>query len=307
MKPSFAQLTAFLRLAETHSFTEAAEASLVSQPAFSRTIQSLEQLLGARLFTRDTRNIELTVVGAELLPIAQRLVNETRSAHDEIAQVVDGRRGRLRVAALPSVAAALLPRAIARFRASHPDVDVAIADSLSELVLDLVADGGADIGLTVRPPANRRLSYRSLLTDRFCLVSRAIDAPAEDAAVDWHFFERRPFIAMSRASSVRIMTDAAFLQAGVAVTPLYECTHLSTTGGLVAAGLGITALPQLAIAILADPQLVARSLAGPVLDRSIGAVTRAGRPPAPAAAAFLNDLVAEAEALLATRAERPLQ
>lgn len=292
MTPSEPQLAAFLSLAETRSFTLAAEALGVSQPTLSRTIQALEQAAEARLFDRDTRSISLTPVGREFLPIARRLSHEMAGAGREFREVVHGERGRLTIAALPSIAGVILPGAIARFRLVHPGIDVVIHDGLSEPMLAMVADGRADAGITVRPPASTRLVYSTLLTDRFCLVGRS--GREACGTVPWAVFGQEPFIAMSPASSVRTMTDAAFLQAGISPVPLFECAQLSTTGGLVAAGLGITALPRLAIALMAGHDLVVQPLVRPVLQRSIGVVVRASRQPSRAMTTFLQAVTAEA-------------
>jgi LysR family transcriptional regulator, carnitine catabolism transcriptional activator len=294
MKFSLQQLSAFLHLARTGSFGEAARLHGVSQPALSRTIQQMEEVVGRRLFDRSTRSVELTATGRELRPIAERLVAEFGGAFGELARFVEGRRGRVVVAALPSVAAALLPHAIARFRTTHPDVDILIRDSLSEGVVEAVAQGGADLGVTVRSSPAKGLSYRQLAADRFGLVCRPDDPLAGREAVPWSVFEARPFVAMAPASSVRAMTDAAFLQAGVLVAPLYECAFLGTTGSLVAAGLGITALPRLTLPLVGAAGLVWRPLFGPSLDRSIGVLTRVGRALPPAAEQFLAVLFDEA-------------
>jgi len=297
MRYSLQQLSAFLHLARTGSFSEAAKLHDVSQPALSRAIQQLEEAVGRRLFDRSTRRVELTPTGRELRPVAERLVAEFDGAFGELARFVEGRRGRVVVAALPSVAAALLPHAIARFQAAHPDVDFVIHDALSEGVIEAVAQGGADLGVTVRPPPERRLSYRQLVADRFGLVCRPDDplADAGQGAVPWSVFRTRPFVAMAKASSVRAMTDAAFLQAGLAVAPLYECAFLGTTGHLVAAGLGITALPRLTLPLIGAAGLVWRPLVRPSLDRSIGVLTRVGHAPSPAAERFLAVLLDEAQ------------
>ena len=281
------QLEAFLHLVDLGSFTLAAEALGVSQPTLSRTIQTIEEVVGASLFERDSRHIVLSPTGLGVCPIARRLLHEMDNAALELARVVRGQHGRLTVAALPSVAGVLLPPVIARFHMSHPDVDVFIDDGLSASVLSCVADGRADAGITVRPLPERRLRYRQVLTDRFCVLHRAGDPPAGEGTVGWPIFTTRPFIAMSPESSVRPMT------------PLYECGHLATGGGLVAAGLGLTALPELAIAALGNPSLATTRLEGPVLDRSIGVVTRAGRQPPAFLEAFLGVLQAEAGDILA--------
>ncbi len=199
------------------------------------------------------------------------------------------------VAALPSVAAALLPRAIARFRAAHPNVDFVIHDALSEGVVEAVAQGRADLGVTVRPPPERRLSYRQLVADRFGLVCRPDDplAAGRDPCRGRCSGRGRSW-PWRKASSVRAMTDAAFLQAGLAVAPLYECAFLGTTGHLVAAGLGVTALPWLTLPLVGAAGLVWRPLVRPSLDRSIGVLTRVGHAPSPAAERFLAVLFEEA-------------
>jgi LysR family transcriptional regulator, carnitine catabolism transcriptional activator len=291
------QLSAFLQLARTGSFSEAARLQGVSQPALSRTVQQLEEAVGQRLFDRTTRSVVLTPTGQELLPIAERLITELDSSFGELARFVEGRRGRVAVAALPSVAAVLLPPAIARYRKGHPEVEMVVLDGLSESVLDAVAQGRADMGLTIRPSPQATLAYRPLLSDEFGLVCRPDDALAGDGPLPWSVFEGRPFVAMAPESSVRQMTDAAFLQAGLAIPPLYGCAFLGTTGHLVAAGLGITALPRLTMPLLGQLGLVWRRLERPAMRRQIGAVTRVGRTLAPAALAFLEALGQQAKML----------
>jgi len=269
----------------------------VSQPALSRTVRQAEQALGARLFDRDTRNVALTPAGAELRPIAERLVAEFGGAYGDLARFVAGRRGRVAVAALPSIATVLLVSAMARFARTHPEVEVAILDGLSGSVLDAVAEGRADAGLTVGPALRATLAYKPLLSDEFGLVCRLDDAPAGNGPLPWSAFQGRPFVAMAPESSVRQMTDAAFLQAGLAIPPLYGCAFLGTTGHLVAAGLGVTALPRLTLPLLGQSGLVWRRLERPVMRRQMGIVIRIGRTLAPAALVFLKVLEQEAKTI----------
>jgi LysR family carnitine catabolism transcriptional activator len=291
------QLAAFLHVARTGSFSQAAALQGVSQPALSRTIRIMEEVIGHRLFDRTTRSVELTPTGRELRPIAERMVAEFDGAFGELAQFIEGRRGRIVIAALPSVCAVLLPGAIARFQATHPAVDFLIQDGLAGTVVDAIMEGRADIGLAVRPPPAEKLAYRPLLADEFGLVCRSDDDLAGEASIPWPTFETRPFIAMDPASSVRAMTDAAFLQTGLAIRPLYECAFLGTTGNLVAAGLGITALPRLTLRLVSAPGLVWRPLVRPSLQRSLGVLTQVNRSLSPAASQFLVALTAEAETI----------
>ncbi|HWK45404.1 MAG TPA: LysR family transcriptional regulator [Stellaceae bacterium] len=290
-------LACFLRVSETGSFTQSGRALGLSQPALSRTIQQMEAMLGARLFDRDTRNVMLTPTGLALRPIAERMLGEFSGAYGELAEFIAGRRGRVVVATLPSLAAVLLAPAVARFQAGYPDVAVAIQDGLAESVIEAVAAGRADLGLTVQATLDDRLTYQPLLEDTFGMVCRADDPLASSGVVDWTVFRSRPFVAMAAASSVRRMTDAAFLQAGLAVPALYECSFLGTTGHLVAAGLGITALPWLTLPLLGPAPLVWRRLERPVMRRSMGVVTRIGRTPAPPTENLLAAMRREAAAL----------
>ena len=291
--PTIGQIETFLRVIETGSFTRAAAASGVAQSTLSRTIAALESAIDLKLFHRDTRKVELTEAGRQFGPQAARLLTEFESALAELADLANGRHGHLTVACLPSIAAVILPGALARFRLERPGIEVSLRDGLSQSVLDVVSDGEADFGLTVRPTPHALLSYRHLLGDAFCLVCRADDALAGDGPLAWSVFGARPFVAMSPASSVRAMTDAAFLQAGLSPRPLFECAQLATVVGLVGAGLGVSALPTLAWPILAHAGLHARPLCEPVLSRSIGVVTRSGRPLSAAAAALLAALTTE--------------
>ena len=291
------QLAAFLRLAQAGSFSEAARLLGVSQPALSRTVQQMEEVIGRRLFDRTTRSVAPSTTGQELLPIAARLVAEFDDAFGELARFVAGRRGRVAVAALPSIAAVLLPPVIARYRAERPEVEVAVLDGLSGPVLDEVAEGRADLGLTIRPSPRATLSYRPLLADELGLVCRPDDELAGEGPLPWSVFTGRPFVAMAAASSVRQLTDAAFLQAGLAVPQLYGCAFLGTAGHLVAAGLGITALPRLTLPLLGRTGLVWRRLERPVMRRQMGVLTRVGRSLAPAAQDFLTVLQEEARGL----------
>lgn len=286
-------LAAFIAVAERRSFSEAAEQLGMSQPALSRTIRQMEEMLGARLFDRDTRNVALAPAGRELLPIAARIVREFDAGFSDLARFVSGQRGRITIATLPSMAAVLLPGAIARFRQTRPDVDFQILDALSGTVQDAVLRGEAEIGLTARPPPDRDLTFHPLLSDEFGVVCRRDDALARLERATWDVFTGRPFIAMSAGSSVRTITDAAFLQIGLAVAPLFECAFLATARALVNAGLGITALPGLTVPLMAETGLVWRPLVEPSFRRSLGVVRRTGASLTPAVRDFMTFLRAE--------------
>src|SRR5690625_5199696 len=104
----------------------------ISQPALSRTIQGLEDTVGARVFDRDTRRVSLTPVGEQLLPIAGRVLREFHTAYSDLAQFMDGTRGQVRIGALPSVGVALLPPILAQWRRERAATEVHLSEAIAE-------------------------------------------------------------------------------------------------------------------------------------------------------------------------------
>lgn len=287
---SLSTLRLFLRVAQTRSFSETSRLEHVSQPALSRTIRLLEEQLGARLFDRNTRNVSLTAAGAQLQPIAERLISEYDLAFTDLAQALSGERGRVTVGALPSVAAAFLPAALARFHGERPQVEVRVEDDLSGPLLDALQDRRIDFAVTIAPEQTGQLDFQPLFSDECVLVMRRGDPLDAPTPIRWAALEGARFIAMAPTSSVRRMTDAAFARANVAVRSLYECAHLSTVRGLIRTGLGLSALPASTLPLLEAPDIVTRPLVEPSIRRAIGLVTLKSRSPSPQAEALMKML-----------------
>jgi LysR family carnitine catabolism transcriptional activator len=287
-------LTAFLRVVDAGGFSAASRLHGLSQPTLSRQIRQLEDHLGQRVFDRDTRNVSLTAVGRELQSVATRLLADFERSLDSLAELTDGKRGRVVIAAIPSLAATLVPTAISKFAETHPAITVELRDGLTQSVVTAVLDGHADIGLTVRPPGNKELTFRALLQDHFVAASLKDAFAPEMEEISWSDFSRWPFIAFDKNSSIRMMTDAAFIQAKMVVEPRYECKELATVGGLVVANLGVAALPQLAVAQL-SAEVGVRTLTAPAITRTLGSLISSRRALSPPAQSFLRCLVAQAK------------
>jgi len=285
------ELEAFVQVAASGSFRAAAVRIGVSQPALSRSIRAAERTLGARLFDRDTRRVEITAAGRELLPIAQRILRDFDSALSELGEFMQGRSGHVTVAALPSTGAALVPPAIVALRRSHPSVDFTLIEAPAEALLSLVEEGRADLGLSVRPTPQQRLRYEHLLNDPMMLLCRADDPLAARVSVPWSVFAQQPFIASAQHSSIRPITDAVFMQKRMVLRPALEYPSVTACGALVAAGLGITALPRLTLGLMSMKGLAAVPLVRPQASRAIGIVTRIGRTLPPVARAFMATLL----------------
>lgn len=290
--PNLPSLRAFVAVARAGSFSEAARMLNLSQPALSRTIRLLEEQMDARLFDRDTRNVELTTSGVALLPVAQRLVADFDHAFAELAQLFAGERGRLVVGALPSMAATLLPRLIKDFQKSHPLVEIVVRDTLSGTLERQFQERQIDLALTALTEPSDLLDFTPIATEAFGLVCAA-DSPLNDPSpIGWDIFLEHPFIGMASLSSVRIATDLAFSRSGIDAKPLFECAHLATVGGLIEAGLGISALPPSTLPLLGSGNFAWRPLESPIAERTLGLARLARRSLSPAAEAFAKHIAA---------------
>ena len=290
--PSLTSLRLFLQVAASRSFSETARTANLSQPALSRTIKLLEEDLGVRLFDRNSRNVHLTSAGAALLPIVERLTGDFDLAFRELTQTFEGQRGRVVVGALPSVTINLLPKAIAAFRQTHPQVEIIVRENPAGGLYQSLHDRMIDFAVSTPPAAADGFAFEPLFDDDCILVCRPADAAAIPDPAPWRIFRELPFIGMEPRSSVRMLTDAAFAKADIVTPALYECAQVATVGGLISAGLGVSLLPRSTLPLLAGGGAVAwRTMRPPRVSRTIGVSRLQDRTLAPAAEALLATLV----------------
>jgi LysR family carnitine catabolism transcriptional activator len=266
------QLRAFIALAELRSFTRAAARSHLSQPAFSALIRSLEESLGARLFDRDTRNVELTVEGRLFEESAQRLLRDFDAALAGVRDHAARRRGRVGLALLPSLAAGWLPPVLAGFRAALPGIELDVAAVLSEECLDRVRGGSADFALAATRADSAELRTEVFCSDRFHLVCRRDHPLAARTGLRLKDLAAEPFVQMARGSSVRQYLDAAVHP--LQMNGVLEVEQLATVMGMVRHGLGISVVPELTLFHFKDAQIATRPLSGPGLTRQIFLIRR---------------------------------
>ncbi|MEV6171959.1 LysR substrate-binding domain-containing protein [Streptomyces sp. NPDC051954] len=288
MEANLRHLAAYAAVARAKSFTAAAAEMHVSQSSLSRAVAELERILGATLLERDTRNVELTAAGVETLRVAEQIVSAHRSGMKELQRYLLGDSGVVAVATLPSVAAVLLPRVISDFGRQWPRVSMRIMDGLEQVVLDRVLSGDADFAISTVGSGSSQLEHRPLIRDRFRAVLPEGHRLTDQEEVTWEELAAEPFLAVGRDSSVRRLTDAAFAQAGAEAALAAEAGSVATVGGLVAAGLGVSAMPALVLPLLGTDRVVYRQLVGPVVDRRLDIVVRARRTLPPASVRFLD-------------------
>lgn len=286
-------LRAFLALVELRNFTRAAQATHLSQPAFSALIRSLEDAVGTRLFDRNTRSVQLTPEGRLFEPSARQLLADASRALADLADHVERRKGRVHVAALPSLAAGWLPALFAEYRAAWPGVTIALSDLLSDACIDLVRGGQADFALAaagLRGSDAAELHTHVLGSERFHLVCRADHPLATAPRLTLRQLAPWPFIHMTRNSSVRQALEAALHP--LQMNTVLEVEQLATVMGMVEAGLGISVVPTLTLYQFRRDTIVTRALPLPALRRRMLLVRRR-EGSLSAAAQALHDLVVD--------------
>ena len=272
------EVDVFLALADTLSFRRTALQMHLSQSAVSGTLARLEEMLGARLFDRTTRTVQLTHAGEVFAEQARFLRHQMEATVRRVQAVAQVQVGRLALAALPSLAAGAVPRALARFAADHPGVHLELFDSLAGPAFDMVRAGRVDFALTAANPAYADLDYTPLASDRFVLLIGRSHALARGrGALAWADVADLPHISMPAGTSVRQYADEAMLTHRIRFAPQYEVEHLATIAAMVAAQLGVSALPELAAQVVQRHEVITRPLKQPLLRRPIGLVTLRGR------------------------------
>ncbi|SFJ76394.1 DNA-binding transcriptional regulator, LysR family, partial [Bosea sp. OK403] len=193
---SVRQIRAFVAVARLGSFTRAAALLHVAQPTLTVQIRKLEEALAVRLFDRTSRSVALTQTGRDMLPVLGRMVQDLDGLLGEVRNQGTGYQGLVRIAALPTAAAALLPKAIKSFRAAHAGADFRIRDVIARRVLALVEAEEADIGITGGPTNAADVDVLLAIEDRMHVVFPQAHPLAEVETVTPELLMRYPLIMM---------------------------------------------------------------------------------------------------------------
>ncbi|MFF7177044.1 LysR substrate-binding domain-containing protein [Streptomyces sp. NPDC008121] len=283
------QMRYVIAVAETRSFTRAAERCLVVQSALSHQVARLEKELGARLFERTSRRVRLTPAGAAFLPAARQCLEAAGRAAAEVAAAVGEVRGRLTVGLIPTVAAVDIPGALRDFRRRHPAVRVGLRVGASEELVEQVAEGTLDLAFLGLPTTARPhgVHGRELARDRLVAVVAPDHPLAGERSVGLRRLSPEVFVDLPPDTAGRTQSDQAFAAAGLAREVAFEVTTAdSLMARLVGEGLGIALLPSAYAPRLTGVVTVEVTDAPTRVEYVVW--SRAGR--TPAATAFLTSL-----------------
>lgn len=282
---SVRQLLAVLTVAEQGSFVGAAAVLKLSQPALTRVVRRVEDVLGAALFERTTRRVRLTQSGRDFLPVAERLLNELRIAARGLRENAAEARGRVTLACIMSAVTGPLPAILAAWTAARPGVEVVLREGVHGAVLQEVRGGAADFGLTYVDELPDDMTAQPLGRERFVLVAPPGHRLAgRDGAVALRDVAGERLVSFPAESRTRRIIDAAAAKGGLALRHAVTVSQFATMLRLVRAGAGVAIVPGSAVAGPGGEGLSAMPLARPGLTRRIGLVEAKGRAPGPVAA-----------------------
>ena len=270
-------LRSFVLVAERQSFHEAAVALGVSPAALSRRIQRLEAALGCQLLERSTRVVALSAAGRRFLPRAVHVIDALAEAVAELQLAARSEASQLTLACLPSMTHHLLPRIIRDFRSRFPEIHLRVNECGASAVVQAVREGAAAFGFTFRAGPDGDLAFEPIMTDPYCLVLPPEHVLAARTEVAWSELRHHRLITAGQQSGNMKLLEQALR--GIAWRPetAYEIDHLTTSLGLVSAGLGIAVLPRAAMPPQGMASVAIRSLVAPAVSRTLGLYRRRGR------------------------------
>lgn len=274
------QLQAFLFVAETGSFQQAARRCQVTQSTISRQIQALEADLGLALFHRGAQ-VKLTLGGERLLPRARKICQEWDAAEKELADLITGKQPELCIAAIHSVCAYYLPPVLQRFCQIYPEVQLRVTSLGSDRALKVLKDGLVDLAIVMN---NRLLTTSTdmvvdLLYEEAIEVLMSANHPlTQYNAVPWSELVRYPQVVFKDGYGMQRLVQEQFQKQRAILNAALELNTLDAFRGIVRQGDMIALLPQAAIRdIHIDPTLAVRPTTEPVLSRQVVLVTTCDR------------------------------
>lgn len=277
-----------LAVAETASFTRAAERCHIVQSALSHQVARLEKELGARLFDRTSRRVRLTAAGEAFLPAARQALEAAERARAEVAAATGEIRGKLTVGSIPTVAAVDLPAMLRDYRRRYPHVRISLRAGSSERLVEHVREGRLDAAFLGVPPGFRPQGVRDkeLAHGRHVAVVAPDHPLATEDEVDLRSLADEVFVDFADGSAARAQSDQAFAAVGLRREVAFEVSGVELMVQMVRHGLGIALLPATFTAELRGLRCVPITN-GPIrVERLIWSRLT----PSPAAAAFLSPL-----------------
>jgi DNA-binding transcriptional LysR family regulator len=292
------RLNVLKEVAYRGSFSAAAEALSYTQSAVSQQIAALEAEAGMALLERHARGVSLTAAGQTLVGHAEGILARLEAAETSLQAIAGLRGGRLRVASFPTAGATLMPLAIATFRASYPDVELTLSEGEPEEIAPRLRAGELDLALLFEfadeTPLSKDTARVELLEDPMYLALPREHRLAGRKRLRLEDLKEEAWVQTSRESPCARHVVRSCHAAGFEPNVSFESDDYQTVQGLVAAGVGVALIPELALSVVRE-EIAIRALSPSPPVRQVVAATPASARLVPAAPAMLGVLERAAE------------
>ncbi|MGB2899561.1 MAG: LysR substrate-binding domain-containing protein [Candidatus Acidiferrum sp.] len=282
------QLRYFCAVAETGSFSRAAEQCHVAQPSLSQQIIKLEEELGARLFDRLGRSVRLTELGKTFLPRARAVLRELEAAKGDVVERKDFVGGPVTVGVIPTVGPYFLPRVLTSFSRKFPQVRFTVVEEITPVLLDRLRAGAIDVAILALPIRGHEFEATPLLTERLFAALPKNHRLAKRTALSLRDLRSEPFLLLRDGHCFRDTAVAACDRARLHPQVIFESGQFSSLLSLVGAGMGVSIVPEMAVERKSPCRYV--HIADEQATRTIGTVVLRGRSLTRAHQAFLSHL-----------------
>ncbi|WP_204152152.1 LysR family transcriptional regulator [Leptolyngbya sp. CCY15150] len=283
------QLQAFLAVADTASFQQAARRCNITQSTVSRQIQSLEAELGAPLFHRGN-TATLTTIGERFLPRAQRICREWQTAVEDIGELLQGKQPELCIAAIHSVCARYLPPVLQTFCRDYPGVQLRVTSLGSDRALKVLKDGLVDLAIVMNNrflTSSAELVVDLLYTEPVCVLMSAQHPLTRYQQVPWADLAQFPHVVFKDGYGMQRLVQEQFQRQDMTLKVAMELNTLDAFRGIVRQGELVALLPASALAdVHQDETLAIRDTDTPTLHREVVLVTTSDRLQIPPIAHF---------------------
>jgi LysR family hydrogen peroxide-inducible transcriptional activator len=286
------QLRYFLAVARFHSFTRAAEHEHVAQPSLSQQIRKLEGELGAPLFDRLGRKIRLTALGERFQDHARRVLVDVEGARREADEMLGSGHGEVAIGVIPTVAPFLLPRALAFCAETYPAISVRVTEDLTSSLLLHLSEGEIDLALLSLPAKGAEFVAEPLVTDQMLLAvsTRHPLWRKSRRRITFRQVANEPFLLLKDGHCFRHDVLQVCSHSKLNPRVVFEGGQFETLVAMVAAGTGITLLPEMARGHYLHAGIGLVEFAPPKPTRTIGVVRPKGKFLTGAARVFIETL-----------------
>lgn len=275
----------FLALSRALNFTRAAELCHVSQPALTRAIQKMEDELGGLLFSRERSNTRLTELGRMLEPHLSEMMVRAEAAKDTATRFLRLDGVQLRLGVMCTIGPARFVNFLARFRASHPGVDITLTEATPDRLCELLEQGALDVTLMARPDGFAApLQPQPLYRERFVIACAAGHPIARRNVVRVAELDGQAYLSRSNCEYRDVLVGTCAAN-GARLVRCFRSERDDWILTMVAAGMGICFLPEYSNTI---PGVVSRPVIDPPIEREVCLLTVAGRRWSSPLAAFVQ-------------------